>query len=109
MNLLDAVKKRKEWEAGLVAKAMENAEFKKALLDNPHAVIEKETGHKMPAEVKIKVFEEEAGVLTIPIPRLPKATTHGREVSDSSLDQVAGGVGVGAGVVSSTCVAVTVV
>lgn len=77
--------KRKELEDKLIKKAWADSDFKKQLLSNPKAAIEKEVGKALPENVVVKAVEETANTIYIKIPRNPE------ELSDSELDNVAGG------------------
>ena len=92
MDLKEAVRKRKEFEADLITKAMEDDDFRKELLVSPQEVIEKETGKKIPEGLKVKVIEEEPNSVTIVLPRKPSEAETTEELSDDNLEKVAGGV-----------------
>lgn len=77
--------KRQELEQKLIKKAWEDSEFKKQLLSDPKAVIEKETGKSLPENIEIKAVEETSKTVYIRIPKNPE------ELSDDELDNVAGG------------------
>ena len=67
--------------------ALTDEEFRKDLLSDPNAVIEKETGEKLPEGFKIQVIESDpAYTATFVLPDLV-----GEELEDGELDQVAGG------------------
>lgn len=67
--------------------AMTDEEFRKDLLANPNAVIERETEEKLPEGFKIQVIESDpAYTATFVLPDLM-----GEELEDGELDQVAGG------------------
>lgn len=79
-----------EFQNGLLAKAMKDESFRQELLANPKAVVEKEMGKlkegaKLPEAVEVKVIEQPANALYLVLP-----LTSG-ELSDESLDNVAGG------------------
>lgn len=78
---------REAVEAKLIKRAMEDSEFRKQLISDPKAVVEKEVGESFPDNVQIKVVEETADVAYI---RLPAVTAE--ELSDKDLDNVAGGI-----------------
>lgn len=77
--------KRKELEDKLIKKAWEDEEFKKQLLDNPKAVIEKETGKTLPENFTMEAVEETDTKSYLVIPKNPN------ELSDDQLDGAAGG------------------
>ncbi len=70
--------------------AMTDEEFRKDLLSDPNAVIEQETGEKLPEGFKIQVIESDpAYTATFVLPDML-----GEELEDGELDQVAGGISV---------------
>lgn len=77
--------KRQEVEEKLIKKAWADSEFKKQLLSNPKAAIEKEIGKPLPEKFVVKAVEETSDIAYIRIPRNPE------ELSDSEMDNVAGG------------------
>jgi hypothetical protein len=74
----------------LVERAMTDDAFRKEFLSNPEAVIEKETGTKLPQGLHIKAFEETPDTVCIVVPAKFPAE---RELTDMELAGVAGGVG----------------
>lgn len=76
---------RQEVEEKLIKKAWGDSEFKKQLLNDPKAVIEKEMGKALPENFVVKVVEETANTAYIRIPRNPE------ELSDTEMDNVSGG------------------
>lgn len=67
--------------------AIVDEEYRKALLEDPNGVIEKEIGEKLPEGFKINVVESDpAYAATFVLPDLL-----GDELQDDDLDQVAGG------------------
>ncbi|WP_449241163.1 NHLP leader peptide family RiPP precursor [Desulfoscipio gibsoniae] len=77
--------KRKELEEKLIKKAWTDSEFKKQLLADPKAAVEKEVGKALPENMVVKAVEETADTVYIKIPRTPE------ELSDDEMDNVAGG------------------
>ena len=78
--------------------------FRKEILANPTAALEKLSGEKFPEGAKIKAIEQDpAYASTIVIPRFV-----GDELDESELDNVAGGVAVGAVVFASGTVGTVV-
>jgi hypothetical protein len=75
----------KEWEDGVNKKAASDPEFKKTLLTDTRGFLNKH-GFKIPDNVDLKVYEE-GGRIHI---KLPDVLASG-ELSDESLEQVAGG------------------
>ena len=91
MDLKEAVRKRKEFEANLILKAIEDDDFRKELLAGPKEFIEKTAGKKIPEGIEIKVIEEEPNSVTIVLPRKPSKYETTEELSDGELEKVAGG------------------
>ncbi|WP_082603419.1 NHLP leader peptide family RiPP precursor [Flavobacterium sp. Root901] len=78
--------------AEIVQKAWENAEFKKELVANPLAAIEKVTGKKLNLpEGKTLVVRDQTDDSTIYINLPAKANLDDVELSDKQLETVAGG------------------
>lgn len=59
---------RAELEALAIAKAREDASFKEYLLNDPKAALEQEGGQALPANVEIRVLEENKNTLYIVLP-----------------------------------------
>ena len=79
-----------EFQNDLVVRALKDESFRKELLADPKAVVEKEMGKlkegsKLPAALEIKVIEQPANALYLVLPTLPD------ELSDEVLESVAGG------------------
>jgi hypothetical protein len=68
----------------------DNPKYRAALLKNPRAVIEGQLNQKVPESIHIKAVEETADTMFVVVPYVPKP---GAELSDSSLEMVAGGKG----------------
>ncbi|MDB5101341.1 MAG: nitrile hydratase-like protein [Cyanobacteria bacterium RYN_339] len=79
----------------LVAKALQDANFRKELLANPKSVAEREFGITIPADIKIAAIQSPADTLTIVVPYVPAVGADG-ELSDADLESVAGGSKAGA-------------
>ena len=77
---------RKEFEEQLIKKAQADKDFKKALVDNPKAVLV-QLGVQVPDEVEVKVVEESAKVVYLVLPFNPD------QLTDEQLNTVAGGIG----------------
>lgn len=93
-ELMDLIKKRKEFETKIIAKALEDSEFRGQLLKNPKAVIEKETGKSLPEGLSISIVEEEPNTVKLVLPKQPKTADMTGELNDEALEQVAGGLAV---------------
>jgi hypothetical protein len=81
---------RRELETALIEKCWKDPEFKKAVVSDPKGALERHTGQKVPAQVKIFIHEEDANTLHLTIPVAPSSIS---ELSDTDLDKVAGGTG----------------
>ncbi len=91
-------------EGELAVKAWKDEAFMKALKADPKAVINKEYGLQIPANVQVEVVEETPNKLYLRLPPNPS----GLELSDEQLEAVAGGEGfnplVTATVISVPCI-----
>jgi hypothetical protein len=74
----------------LIAKAWEDDAFKKALVENPKATIEKELEVTLPADLNIRVFEETRDTICLVLPVNPDDLPEA-QISEEELDAVAGG------------------
>jgi hypothetical protein len=73
----------------LVERTLTDDAFRREFLGNPEAVIERETGKKLPEGIHIKAIEDTPTTAHIVI---PAKTAAGGELSDAELKKVAGGV-----------------
>lgn len=73
-----------------VAQRATDPQFRKELLANPKASLEKVLGAEIPSGVNVKVLEENANTYYVV---LPHVTQEGAELDDASLEKVAGGMG----------------
>jgi len=80
---------RRDLETALIEKCWKDPEFKKTVLSDPKGMLERHTGQKLPAQLKIFIHEEDANTLHFSIPPAPSNLT---ELSDDELEKVAGGV-----------------
>jgi hypothetical protein len=86
--------KWQELQNELIVRAMKDENFRKELLSNPKALVEKEIGKlkkdaKLPETLEVKVIEQPANALYLVLPTMPD------ELSDEALDNVAGGIYLG--------------
>jgi hypothetical protein len=77
---------REEIEKRAIEKAWKDENFKKELTAKPHQALS-QLGVSVPEKIEIKVVEESAKVLYLVLPVNPE------ELTDESLDSVAGGGG----------------
>ena len=80
---------RRTIETALIEKCWKDPEFKKQVVSDPKGMLERQTGQKLPPQVKIFVHEEDANTLHLSIPPAPSNLT---ELSDEDLQKIAGGV-----------------
>jgi hypothetical protein len=93
----------------LVKKATTDMEFRKLALSDPHAAIAKIDPTPLPKWFKARFVENEGATVTVVLPDPPSEDS---ELSDSDLEQVAGGVGHGnrcGGSCAASCVFSSVV
>ncbi|AET69229.1 TOMM propeptide domain protein [Desulfosporosinus orientis DSM 765] len=81
-----------EFQNELVVRALKDESFRKELLADPKAVVEKEMGKlkegsKLPEALEVKVIEQPANALYLVLPTISD------ELSDEALENVAGGQG----------------
>jgi hypothetical protein len=62
---------RRDLETALIEKCWKDPEFKKQVVSDPKGMLERHTGQKLPPEVKIFVYEEDASTLHFSIPPVP--------------------------------------
>jgi hypothetical protein len=89
---------RRDLETALIEKCWKDPEFKKAVLSDPKGMLERHTGQKLPAPIKIFIHEEDANTLHFSIPPAPSNLT---ELSDDDLERVAGGTDITLAVVGT--------
>lgn len=80
---------RKDIEAHIIAQTWKDEVYKQQLLSNPKAVIEREFGVQLPAQLSVQVLEENPTTLYFVLPMRPDLA--GAELSDAQLEAVAGG------------------
>jgi len=82
---------RRDLETALIEKCWKDPEFKKQVISDPKGMLERHTGQKLPAPIKIFIHEEDANTLHFSIPSAPSNLS---ELSDDELERVAGGTDV---------------
>ncbi len=70
--------------------ALNDPSYRESLKKNPKKVLEKQMGRDFPESLKVEAVQESADKLYLVVPYVPEA---GDELSDSDLEQVAGGKG----------------
>ncbi len=92
MNLTEAINKRKEMEAKVTQKAMEDSDFRVKLFEAPRAALEEVVGKALPDNLSVDIVKEKPNTITIAV---PEALAEDGELSDDMLDYVSGaGIGV---------------
>ena len=81
---------RSEIEDIVIGNASRHPQYREALLKNPKKVIETQLNNKLPEGLSVKVVQETGDTIYL---RLPHTITEGSELSDTDLEQVAGGKG----------------
>ena len=79
---------RDEIEEIVINNATKHPEYLAALLKDPKKVVETQLNNKLPEGLEVKVLQETGDTIYL---RLPHVITEGSELSDSDLEQVAGG------------------
>ena len=88
-----AMNTRFELEKKLIQWTWEDENFKQELLSNPKAVFARESGQEIPNDVEIEVLQETANKVYLILPSNPiPANTSEGELSEESLEAVAGGI-----------------
>jgi len=78
---------RAEIEELIIRQARLSADYRRELMQNPRAVVERQVG-KLPDNIRVESVEEGANELLL---RLPFSVDEGTELSDEDLECVAGG------------------
>ncbi len=79
---------RKQKEQTLLQHALEDGEFRSALMANPRETISTELGINIPSDADVRIIEEPANSFYVV---LPTNVAEGDELSDELLEAVAGG------------------
>jgi hypothetical protein len=90
---------RRDLETALIEKCWKDPEFKRQVISDPKGMLERHTGQKLPAPIKIFIYEEDANTLHFSIPPAPSNLS---ELSDDDLERVAGGTEFVVGVIAGT-------
>jgi hypothetical protein len=80
---------RQEMEALIVQRAWKDDAFRDEFVSDPKATIEKYSGQKLPAELKVVALAEDDKTIHFVIPPKP---ANADELSDEELEKVAGGI-----------------
>lgn len=92
--LSQAMSQRAELEQKLIERAWEDETFKQELINNPKAVINRETGQQLPENIEVEVLQETANKAYFVLPENPAQVGTERELSEADLETVAGGINV---------------
>lgn len=100
---------RKEFESQIVARALQDEAFRKALKDDPRGVLSKalsqvHEGAHIPESIQVEVLEESPNKIYIVLPPTPQSVG---QLSDEQLAGVSGGAG--SNQASTVSVAVTTI
>ena len=80
---------RAEVESVIRDFASRDPEYRKALLADPKGILGQQMGQELPANMQVKALEETADTIYLTLPYV--APGAGAELSDTDLEQVAGG------------------
>lgn len=81
---------RAEMERRIIQRSLEDASFRRRLLEDPKATVEQELGARLPEEVQVRAVEETPDTVYLVLPSA-SAVGQGGELSDRELETVAGG------------------
>lgn len=83
---------RYELEQAVVLKAWTDEKFLDQLKKDPKGAIKQSLGVQMPADLNVRIYEEDANTVCIPIAVHPQKLMD-TELNDAQLSAIAGGVG----------------
>lgn len=92
--LSQSLNSRAELEQKLIEQAWENETFKQELINNPKAVINRESRQQLPEELEVEVLQETANKVYLVLPENPAQIADEAELSEENLERVAGGVNI---------------
>ena len=98
---------KRDLETALIEKCWKDPEFKKAVVRDPRGMLEQRAGRKLPPNLKIFIYEEDANTLHLTIPPTPSSLT---KLSEDDLEKVAGGteIGIATGIILTVASAAVV-
>ncbi|HEX5848026.1 MAG TPA: NHLP leader peptide family RiPP precursor [Rubrobacter sp.] len=82
---------RMEIERRIAQRTLNDESFRKRLLEDPRATMERELGAPLPEEMRVEVVEETADTIYLVLPSASSAGAENDELSDEELEAVAGG------------------
>jgi hypothetical protein len=80
----------KDWQAlnqQVIARALKNPDYRQTLLADPRAALGQAFGQELPANIQVKVIEQEPDTIYLLLPHGAESA----ELSEDELDSVAGG------------------
>jgi len=81
---------RAEMERRLIERSLQDDDFRRRLLEDPEATIERELGFRVPEQVRVVAVEETRDTIYLVLPSV-SPLGQGEELSDRQLEEVAGG------------------
>jgi hypothetical protein len=81
---------RAEMERMLIERSLQDEDFRRRLLEDPEATIERALGFRVPEEVRVVAVEETRDTIYLVLPSV-SPLGQGEELSDRELEEVAGG------------------
>src|SRR5919107_3807179 len=84
---------RSEIERTVVQRSIEDEDFRRRLLEDPKAAVERELGSALPEGVQVRVVEETPDTIYLVLPSASALGDRGGELSEEELEAVAGGGG----------------
>ena len=81
---------RAKMERRLIERSLQDDDFRRRLLEDPEATIERELGFRLPEEVRMVAVEETPDTIYLVLPSV-SPLGQGEELSDQELEVVAGG------------------
>ena len=75
----------------LIQRSLEDRDFRQRLLEDPRSVVEEELGTRLPEGVRVRAVEETEETIYLVLPSAAASPGEGGELSDETLEAVAGG------------------
>lgn len=85
---------RAELEQKLIEQAWGDETFKQELINNPKAVINRESRQQLPEELEVEVLQETTNKVYLVLPENPAQVTDEAELSEENLERIAGGINI---------------
>ena len=93
MNLLEVISLRKENEAKIITKALEDPNFYQELMKNGKAALEEFRGQSLPDNIEVNVIEERPNSITLVLPVIStEELSDNIEICDEALGAASGGL-----------------